>query len=241
MNNKSVALVTGANKGIGLEIAKQLATRGYVVLLAARDRSRGEAAAKEVRANAHDVRAITLDVADAVSIAALPRAIEESEGRLDVLVNNAGVFLDMGTMPGSLDLTKLRQTFDTNFFGAVAVTQAVLPLLKRSPAGRIVNLSSTLGSLTMTARPNFGLNGIGLAYQASKTALNMFTVLLAKELKDTTIKVNSVCPGWVRTDMGSAAAPLSVEQGADTPVWLATLPADGPTGGFFHARKPMAW
>jgi NAD(P)-dependent dehydrogenase (short-subunit alcohol dehydrogenase family) len=242
MHAKKVALVTGANKGIGFEIVRQLARQGLTVILGARDKERGEKAAGQLRDEGLDVQFVRLDVSDPASIAALPGFFTERFGRLDVLVNNAGILIDQGIPPSQLDEAKLRQTFDTNFFGAFAVTKALLPLIKASDAGRIVNLSSTLGSLTVSSDPTSGFDGfLMLAYQSSKTALNMLTVAFAKELRGTNVKINSACPGWVRTDMGSSAAPLSVEEGADTPVWLATLAADGPTGGFFNSRKPVPW
>jgi NAD(P)-dependent dehydrogenase (short-subunit alcohol dehydrogenase family) len=242
MHAKKVALVTGANKGIGFEIVRQLARQGVTVVLGARDEERGKRAAGQLRDEGLDVSFVRLDVTDAASVAALPGFLEERFGRLDVVVNNAGVLLDRDVPPSRLDEAVLRQTFDTNFFGAFAVARALLPLIKQSDAGRIVNVSSTLGSLTVASDPTSAFDGfLMLAYQASKTALNMLTVAFAKELRGTNVKINSACPGWVRTDMGSEAAPGTVEEGADTPVWLATLPADGPTGGFFNSRKPVPW
>jgi NAD(P)-dependent dehydrogenase (short-subunit alcohol dehydrogenase family) len=239
---KRVALVTGSNKGIGFEIARQLGRRGRTVLIGARDEKRGAEAASKLRDEGIDAHHVRLDVSDAATIAPLAAAIEARFGRLDVLVNNAGVLLDQNVPPSALDVGVLKKTFDTNVFGAFAVTKALLPLIKKSDAGRVVNLSSTLGSLTLMSDPTNPYSSfVGVAYQASKTALNMLTVGLAKELAGTKVLVNSVCPGWVKTDMGTDAAPLSVEQGADTPVWLATLPADGPTGGYFNSRQPLPW
>jgi NAD(P)-dependent dehydrogenase (short-subunit alcohol dehydrogenase family) len=242
MNTKRVALVTGANKGLGLATSRQLARQGITVALGVREEGRGADAARRLRDEGLDVHPVRLDVTDPATIEPLPRLLEDRFGRLDVLVNNAGVLLDRGTPPSDLDPEVLRQTFDANFFGAFAVTRALLPLLRRSEAGRIVNVSSILGSLTDAGDPGSPFaTFVGLAYQSSKAALNMLTVALAKELRGTRVKVNSADPGWVKTDMGSDAAPLSPEQGADTPVWLATLPADGPTGGFFSARQPAPW
>ncbi|KAB8331185.1 SDR family oxidoreductase [Scytonema tolypothrichoides VB-61278] len=241
-NDKKIALVTGANKGLGFEISRQLAKQEITVLIGARDESKGAEAAEKLQAQGLDVHHIKLDVTDISSIATATKQIEERFGKLDILVNNAGIFLDSGTNPSDLDLNVLKQTFETNVFGAFAVLQATLPLIRKSNAGRVVNMSSTLGSLTDTLDPNshyFGLRG--LAYQATKAALNEITVQFSKELADTPIKINSACPGWVQTDMGSADAPGTVEEGADTPVWLATLPEDGPTGGFFNSRKPLPW
>ena len=158
------------------------------------------------------------------------------------MVNNAGTLLDEGTPLSELDVKILRRTFETNFFGAFAVTKALLPLIRRSEAGRIVNVSSQLGSLADIGRPDSAYSGfVGFAYPGSKVASHALTGLLAKELRGANMKVNSADPGWVQTDMGTAAAPLTPEEGADTPVWLATLPADGPSGGFFSSRQPLAW
>jgi NAD(P)-dependent dehydrogenase (short-subunit alcohol dehydrogenase family) len=212
------------------------------VVIGARDQTRGAEAAGRLRQEVLDVHHLRLDVTDPATIASLPETIERQVGRLDILVNNAGIALDRGVPPSQASLKIVREVYDTNFFGAIAVTQAVLPLLRRSPAGRIVNVSSGLGSLTRLSDPAYDYSGFNLlGYNTSKTALNAFTVSLAKELSETPIKVNSADPDWVRTDMGGAAATHSVEEGADTPVWLATLPADGPTGGFFHKRKPQPW
>jgi NAD(P)-dependent dehydrogenase (short-subunit alcohol dehydrogenase family) len=242
MTARNVSLITGANKGIGLEIARQLGRQGHTVLIGARDETRGVEAVRKLRDEGLDAHFFHIDVSAPDLVAAAPAEIERRFGRLDVLINNAGVFLDNNVPPSRLEENALRATFDTNFFGIFALVQALLPLLKKSPAGRIVNLSSTLGSLTEASRPDSPYAGVNsLAYQASKTALNMLTVSFARELSGTNIKVNSVCPGWVQTDMGGSQAPLSVDQGADTPVWLATLPADGPSGGFFFQRKPQAW
>ena len=241
-NDKKIALVTGANKGLGFEISRQLAKQEITVLIGARDESKGAEAAEKLQAEGLDVESIKLDVTDISSIATAAKKIEERFGKLDILVNNAGIILDWGVNPSNLELNVLKQTFETNLFSAFAVLQAVLPLIRNSHAGRIVNMSSTLGSLTDTLDPNSHYFGFkGLAYQASKAALNEITAQFAKELTDTPIKVNSACPGWVQTDMGSADAPATVEEGADTPVWLATLPEDGPTGGFFNSRKPIPW
>ena len=239
---KKVALVTGANKGIGYEISRQLAQQGITVVIGARDETRGAEAATRLRAEGLDAHHMRLDVTDASTLEPLPRFFEERFGRLDILVNNAGTLLDEGTPLSELDVKILRQTFETNFFGAFAVTKALLPLIRRSEAGRIVNVSSQLGSLADIGHPDSAYSGfVGFAYPASKVALNALTGLLAKELRGTIVKVNSADPGWVQTDMGTAAAPLTPEEGADTPVWLATLPADGPSGGFFSSRQPLAW
>ncbi len=239
MSAKPVALVTGANKGIGKETARQLAARGYTVLLAARDPAKGEAAAAELRAGGGDVRFVKLEVTDAADRTAAAAHIARAFGRLDALVNNAGVLPDGGTRPSTVSVDQLRQTFETNYFALVALTQELLPLLKAGPAGRVVNLSSQLGSLKLneTVAADNRLAG----YNASKAAVNMFTVLLAGELAGTAVKVNAAHPGWVKTDMGTAAAPMAVADGAKTSVRLATLPADGPTGGFFHGDDRLPW
>lgn len=238
-----IALVTGGNKGIGLETCRQLAAQGCAVLLGSRDAQRGRAAAGALKEKGLDVRALALDVTDQRSIAAAAGMVEKEFGRLDILVNNAGVFAEAWDRPPSATTQdELRRTFETNFFGAVAVTQAFLPLLRRSSAGRIVNLSSILGSMSEHQDPKSSIYGMTtLAYNASKAALNMFTVNLAHELKDTPIKVNAAHPGWVKTDMGTDAAPMEIPDGARTSVRLATLPIDGPTGGYFHMTDRLRW
>lgn len=237
-----IALVTGSNKGLGFEISRQLAKQGITVVMGARSEERGIAAVDKLRQEGLDVYPVKLDVTDSADITALPGFLQDKSGKLDILVNNAGVLLDWGTQPSDLDIDILRQTFEANFFGAFAVTKAVLPLLKQSDAGRIVNISSHLGSLADTLDPKSPYYGfLGTAYQASKTALNALTVQFAKELMKTSVKVNAATPGWVKTDIGSAEAALTPEEGADTPVWLATLPIDGPTGGFFMERKNYPW
>ncbi|KOP26283.1 short-chain dehydrogenase [Hapalosiphon sp. MRB220] len=243
MNTKqTIALVTGANKGLGFEISRQLAQKEIMVLLAARDPQKGTEAAEKLQLEGLDVEFIQLDVTDSASITTAAQQIRDRFGKLDILINNAGIYLDRNVQPSELDIDTLQQTFAVNFFAVFNITKTFLPLIKLSQAGRIVNMSSTLGSLGDTLDPNSPYFDFrGMAYQSSKTALNALTVQFAKELADTSIKINSVCPGWVKTDMGTTDAPLNVEQGADTPVWLATLPADGPTGGFFNSRQPLAW
>ena len=242
MSNRKVALITGANKGIGYEIARQLGKLGITVLIGARSPKRGEEAAAALRAEGIDAHTLTLDVKHGPSAQRAHDFIEREYGKLDILVNNAGVMHDATLKPAETPVETIREVFETNFFGVVEVTQALLPLLRKSDAGRIVNVSSSLGSHTLQADPSDPLGGYTvLGYDASKSALNMFTIELAAELRGTPIKVNSACPGWVKTDMGGPNAPGTVEQGADTPVWLATLPADGPTGGFFNSRKPVPW
>jgi NAD(P)-dependent dehydrogenase (short-subunit alcohol dehydrogenase family) len=242
---KKVALITGGNKGIGLETGRQLGKLGYAVLLGARDVPKGEAAAKQLRADGIDARAVVLDVTKAEDIASVARVVESKFGRLDVLVNNAGVMLEKGwtqNLTSTTDLEKLRATFDANLFAVVAVTNALLPMLRKAEAARIVNVSSILGSVSLQATKGSPTYGTKLfAYNASKAALNMFTIHLAHELRGTTIKVNSAHPGWVKTDLGGSAAPMSAVDGAKTEVQLATLPEDGPTGGFFHMGEAIAW
>lgn len=241
-SDKKIALITGANKGIGYEIARQLGKLGYVVLVGARDKKRGQAATDRLRAEGVDAHLQLLDVTHHPSHIRTHDFIENEYGRLDVLVNNAGAAHDKVLKPSEIPIDTIREVFEPNFFGVIAVTQALLPLLHKSEAARIVNLSSSLGSITTLSDPTSYDGGFRLlGYGASKAALNMFTVQLAHEFRETPIKVNSVHPGWIKTDMGGPEAPGTIEEGADTAVWLATLPADGPTGGFFSERKPMAW
>ncbi|MEO7319474.1 MAG: SDR family oxidoreductase, partial [Chthoniobacteraceae bacterium] len=211
-------------------------------LLGARSPKIGEEAAAKLRDENIDAHTLTLDVTHSPSAQRAHDFIEREYGKLDILVNNAGVMHDATLKPAEVPVETIREVFETNFFGVVDVTQTLLPLLKKSDAGRIVNVSSSLGSHTLQADPARPLGDYKvLGYDSSKSALNMFTVELADELRDTPIKVNSACPGWVKTDMGGPNAPGTVEQGADTPVWLATLPPEGPTGGFFNSRKPVPW
>jgi NAD(P)-dependent dehydrogenase (short-subunit alcohol dehydrogenase family) len=240
MIQRSIALVTGANKGIGRETVGALGKLGMTVLVGARDRGRGEAAVASLRAGDVDARLLLLDVADPASIASAARWVEAELGRLDVLVNNAGI-----ARPGlpSEPLSSTQLMFDTNFFGAVAVTRALLPLLRRAPAARIVNMSSSLGSLALAADPTTAVaqQNLFFAYASTKTALNGFTVRLATELRDTPIKVNSACPGFVATDLNQHRGIRTAIEGARIAVHLATLPADGPTGGFFNDAGPVPW
>ncbi len=239
-----IALITGANKGLGLETAKQLGKAGATVILAARDLARGEQAAEVLRGMGVEVLAIKLDVVKAEDIQTAADAIGKKYGRLDILINNAGVNFEDLRSNSTLSVSEadLRATFDTNFFGTIAVTRAMIPLLKKSPAGRIVNLSSILGSLSLHAKPGSPIyDSKGLAYDASKAALNSFTIHLAHELAATKIKVNSAHPGWVKTDMGTDAAPMELVDGAKTSVRLALLGNDGPSGGFFHMGDALPW
>jgi NAD(P)-dependent dehydrogenase (short-subunit alcohol dehydrogenase family) len=243
-NTKKVALVTGANKGLGLEMARQLAKKGVPVVLGARDAKKGEAAAQKLRDEGLDVQFLKLDVTNKEDRSAAVSFLDKKFGRLDILVNNAGISLEPfgQTKPSSTSEDILQRTFDTNFLAPIALTQALLPLIKKSDAGRIVNMSSILGSQTLHADPNGPIYDFkAFAYDASKAALNSFTIHLAYELKDTNIKVNSAHPGWVKTDMGTDAAPMEIPEGGKTGVELALLGADGPTGGFFHLGKPLPW
>jgi len=244
MANKKIALITGANKGLGFEMAKQLAATGVTVILAARDAKKGEAAAAQLRAQGFDVQPLKLDVTNYEDHAAAAAFIEKNFGHLDILINNAGIAGDeLGTGKASSTTPELiHSVFETNFFAPIALTQTLLPLIKKSEAGRIVNMSSVLGSQTLHADPKSPIyDKKSLAYDSSKAALNSFTIHLAQELKDTKIKVNSAHPGWVKTDMGTDAAPMEIPEGGKTGVDLALLPADGPSGGYFHMGKPLPW
>ena len=243
MSTKKVALVTGANKGIGLETARQLAKEGITVLAGARDEAKASRAAAELGKEGLDVHGIVIDVNNEGSIRKAATQIERDYGRLDILVNNAGVMLDdREKKPSEQSLEAWRETFETNLFGLVATTQALLPLLRKSEAGRIVNLSSILASITLHATPGSPIYDAKTpAYDASKSAVNAYTVHLAWELKDTPIKVNAAHPGWVKTEMGGEGAVMEIEDGAKTSVALATLGADGPTGGFVHMGETLPW
>lgn len=238
-----LALITGANKGIGLETARQLASQGVRVLLGARDEARGQAAADLLKAEGLPVSFLQIDVTDEASIKAAAEKVAAGYPHLDILINNAGVLLETrGQSPSELPLSLWRDTYNTNVFGLVAVTLAFLPLLKRAPAARIVNLSSTLGSITNHANPESHIYDSKLAaYSSSKAAVNAWTVQLAYELKDTPHKVNSAHPGWVQTDMGGEEAPMAIPDGAKTSVRLALLGPEGPNGGFFHMDDTLPW
>jgi NAD(P)-dependent dehydrogenase (short-subunit alcohol dehydrogenase family) len=239
-----IALITGANKGIGLETARQLGKLGVTVLLGARDLAKGEEAAEVLRGVGVDAKAIQLDVVKEADRKAAAKSIEKEFGRLDILVNNAGVMLDgrRGNETSKTPLKALQDTFETNFFAVVALTQELLPLLRKSDAGRIVNLSSILASLTLHATKGSPIyDAKTFAYDASKAALNSFTIHLAHELQGTNIKVNSAHPGWVKTDMGGEGAQMEIVDGAKTSVELATLGPDGPTGGYFHMGDSLPW
>ena len=236
-----VALVTGANKGIGVEIARQLGKLGFTVFLGARNPALGEAAAAKLRGENLDSRSLLLDLSQPSTSQAAARSIQNDFQHLDVLVNNAAIVDTADGPPSAIDPNVVRRVIETNFFGTLAVTQAMLPLLRTAPAARIVNLSSGLGSLTLSADPARPFAAFQfLGYNTSKAALNMLTIQLAYELRNTAIKVNAVSPGAVATDMNPQGT-LTAEEGASEPVRLALLPADGPTGGFFHSAGSYPW
>jgi len=240
--SKRVALVTGANKGIGLEIARQLGREQITVLVGARDAVRGETAAGQLRSEGIDARFVQLDVTDTASIAQAAAVIGASHGRLDILVNNAGISDSADGAPGKADLAAVRRIFDTNFFGPLAVTQAMLPWLREAPAARIVNMSSSLGSIAINGDATSPYYAVRLAgYNASKAALNMFTVQLAAELRDTPMVVNAACPGYVATDLNGHSGFLTPQEAAATPVRLALLPDREIHGQFISAQGPVRW
>jgi NAD(P)-dependent dehydrogenase (short-subunit alcohol dehydrogenase family) len=247
-----VAFITGANRGLGFETARILGKQGVTVIVGARELEKGKAAADKLRGEgAKSVEAVRFDVNKAADHKEIYDYIAKKFGKLDILINNAGVLDEGGKRPPAgapfnstsfVSQENLRRTFETNFFQVVALTQTLLPLIKKAPAGRIVNLSSILGSLTLHADPKSPIyDKKGFAYDASKTALNAFTVHLAQELHNTPIKVNSAHPGWVKTEMGGDEAPMELAEGGKTSAQLATLAADGPSGGFFHLGQPLPW
>lgn len=243
MSEKRIALVTGANKGIGFETARMLGREGMTVLVGARSRERGEKAAAELAGDGLDARFVLLDVTDGATIQAAAKWVESEFGRLDVLVNNAGIAPgEASVAPSQLPLDALRATYETNVFGVVAVTNALLPLLRRADAARIVNVSSELGSITLLSDPDSAYYPFNLpAYNSSKSALNGITLAYAKELADTGIKVNAANPGYTATDLNRHSGFQTVEQGAAYVVPLALLPEDGPSGGFFTGTEPLPW
>jgi len=238
VSTSKTALVTGANKGIGFAVAQGLGASGFTVAVGARDRARGEEAVRRLESAGVEAFAVALDVTSDESVAVAAEAVERTAGRLDVLVNNAGISgrTDDGAQdPTTLDLDVLRTVLDTNIFGVVRVTNALLPLLRRAPSPRIVNLSSTMGSLALRTGP------VMAAYAPSKTLLNGITVQYARQLADTNVVVNAACPGYVATDFTGFAGPRSPEQGAAIAIHLATLPDDGPRGGFFDDDGTLPW
>lgn len=247
--NQKIALVTGGNRGIGREIARQLALKGYHVLIGCRDATKGKQAISEMHKDGMMVNLEVVDVNQVESVQQMVDRVKKAYGRLDVLINNAGIILDRGVSVLEVEESVVKETFETNFFGALRMVQAVVPLMKEQKYGRIVNLSSGLGAFEIMSGggPNQNhplvrqLGGSSSAYRISKTMLNALTCLVAQDVADMGIKVNAVCPGSVQTDMGGADAPRTVEEGADTAVWLATLDEEGPNGGYFRDRKPIAW
>jgi NAD(P)-dependent dehydrogenase (short-subunit alcohol dehydrogenase family) len=238
MSDMRIALVSGANRGIGLEIVRQLSRRGIMAAIGARDPAKGHKAAESLKSEGLEAPVVALDVTDQQSCQNAAAEVVAMFGRLDILVNNAGISLDGPQTPSASVLSVTPdvaiETFRVNTLGALMLTQAAVPAMQRGGYGRIVNLSSGLGQLSEM--------GSGFpAYRLSKAALNALTRTTAAELKATNIKVNAMCPGWVRTDMGGPDATRSVEVGAETAIWLATLEADGPSGGFFRDKKPIAW
>jgi NAD(P)-dependent dehydrogenase (short-subunit alcohol dehydrogenase family) len=243
MHEKKVALVTGANKGIGFEIGRQLGVLGFTVVLAARDEAKVNSAADRLKGEGLDVQGVRLDVTDPSTAEAAARWLDERFGRLDVLINNAGIApgFATGTRSTDLELAVLKETYETNVFGAFTVIRAFLPSLRKSPSARIINQSSTLGSQATLSDPRSPYYGSNLlAYNSSKSALNGVTLAFSKDLAGDHISVNSVCPGWVKTDMGSDAAPRSVEQGAAIAVKLATMD-EPPTGKFLDDAGEIPW
>jgi NAD(P)-dependent dehydrogenase (short-subunit alcohol dehydrogenase family) len=245
---QKIAFITGGNRGLGFQTALDLQDQGMKVVIGSRDLKQGEEAVAKLRAAGVDADVLQFDITKAADYQAAYEYFNSKYGHLDILVNNAGIAA--GKFPGTgpehsaseVPSDLLHKVFETNFFAPVALTRALLPLLKRSPAGRIVNLSSILGSLTLQADPKSPIyDAKSFAYDASKTALNAFTIHLAYELRDTNIKVNSAHPGWVKTDMGGDQAPMELSEGSKTSVALATLPPNGPNGGYFHLGKPLPW
>jgi NAD(P)-dependent dehydrogenase (short-subunit alcohol dehydrogenase family) len=240
MSEQTIALVTGANKGIGYEIAVGLGALGWNVGVGGRDEERRETAVQKLRASGADAFGVPLDVTDDASVTAAARLIEERTGRLDVLVNNAGVTGGMPQTPTTVDPAAIRAAVETNVIGVIRVTNAMLPLLRRSASPRIVNMSSTVGSLTLQAT-GAETGPISAAYTPSKSFLNAVTIQYAKELRDTNILINAGCPGFCATDLNGFRGVRTPEQGAAIAIQLATLPDDGPTGGFFDDAGVVPW
>jgi len=235
MAEPRIAVVTGGNRGIGFEICRQLARAGCTVVLTARDARKGKAACGRLEAQGLAVDCHQLDVTKSRDIRALAAYLSKKFGGIDILVNNAGIAIDpRGSRLADCELDTVREVFETNTLAPLALIQALLPLMQKRGYGRVVNITSGMGQLS-------DMGSGSPAYRISKTALNAVTRMAAVETRGTNILVNSMCPGWVRTDMGGSGAPRTVEQGADTAVWLATLPDNGPTGGLFRDRKPIPW
>jgi NAD(P)-dependent dehydrogenase (short-subunit alcohol dehydrogenase family) len=241
-HDKRVALVTGGNRGIGYAISRSLSLRGITVILGVRDPNKGASACSRLQGEDLDVNYELMDVNDAGSIQTAVKHIQAQFDRLDILVNNAGILIDGSENALDVNSSTIEKTFQTNFMGPLILCQNCVALMKAGGYGRIVNMSSTLGSLSEMVDPDSAYAGVGApAYRLSKAALNAVTTLIAKEVRGDNILVNSASPGWVRTDLGGDQAPLTPEQGADTPVWLATLPDGGPTGGFYRDRTRIPW
>lgn len=234
MNQQRIILVTGGNRGIGFAICRALGKQGHAVILTGRDSASGERAAETLRREGSRVQFRTLDVTSAAHISDLAAWVQREFGRLDVLVNNAAVYLDEGVSVFDVPMDTVRTTLETNLYGPLMLCQAFVPLMKQRNYGRVVNVSSEAGSLE-------SMNSVSPSYSISKAALNALTRIVADEVRGYNIKVNTMCPGWVRTEMGGSGAPRTPEEGADTAVWLATLPDTGPTNGFFRDRQPLPW
>ena len=244
-HDEKIAFISGANRGIGFETAKGLGETGITVVIGVRDLAKGAIAVEQLQKLGIKAEAIHYDAAQPGAENAVFEYLASRYGKLDILVNNAGILKEQlvgGNNSSSVEQAVLKETFQTNLFAVIALTQKLLPLLRKAKAGRIVNLSSILGSLTLHSMPNSPIDPAkGFAYNASKTALNAYTVHLAHELKDTPIKVNSAHPGWVKTELGGANAPMEVADSGKTSVRLATLDASGPSGGFFHESETLPW
>lgn len=241
MNKSKIVLITGANKGIGFETARQLGKKGFNVLVGARDEERGRKAESALINEGIEARYILLDVTRYDTINNAAGIIETKYGYLDALINNAGIFLDNGSIPSQLELSVLKETFETNFFGVFAVIKAMLPLLiKSDEGGRIVNVSSGQGSLTRNSSPD-STSRLQLAYNSSKSALNALTIQFAREFRNTPLKINSAAPGFTATDMNYGMGTRTVQQASVVIVRLATLDESGPTGGFFEDTGEVPW
>jgi NAD(P)-dependent dehydrogenase (short-subunit alcohol dehydrogenase family) len=245
---QKIAFITGGNRGLGFQTALQLKDTGAKVVIGSRDHAQGQQAVEKLRAAGVDADVLEFDITKAGDAQVAYDYFNSRYGRLDILVNNAGIAA--GVFPGTgpehsatqVSSELLHKVFETNFFAQVALTNTLLPLIRKSAAGRIVNLSSILGSLSLHADPQSPIyHAKSFAYDASKTALNAYTIHLAHELRDTNIKVNSAHPGWVKTDMGGSQAPMELSEGGKTSAALATLPDDGPSGGYFHLGQPLPW
>ncbi len=244
METTKVAFITGANRGIGFETAKGLGELGITLILGVRDLAKGAVAVKELQALGYQAEAIHYDASQANSASEAFNYLNNHYGKLDILVNNAGVLKEslMGSNSSTVSIQVLQETFQTNLFAVIDLTQQLLPLIKKSPAGRIVNLSSILASLTLHSMQNSPIDSAkAFAYNASKTALNAYTVHLAHELRDTNIKINSAHPGWVKTELGGSSAPMELADGGKTSVLLATLDNNGASGGFSHQGETLPW